>query len=169
MEAINWDALAAISEAFGVIAVIVSLIYLAVQIKKSTNLAKSEYHTTSISASARFHHWKSANLENARIYATGMNDFRALSIPERVMLDGVLLDLVLMFRDMQDAHEREFMELDTYNAWVRFVGATLGMPGGKMWWEQTRVFFLPRLQAAIDSGIEKTPPHKELASIVYEE
>ena len=98
-----------------------------------------------------------------------MKDFRALNLQERVILDGVLLDLVLMFRDIQEAHERGFMELDTYNAWVGFVGATLGMPGGKMWWEQARVLFLKRVQAAIDTGIEKSAPLQELMSIVYEE
>ncbi len=82
----------------------------------------------------RFFHWKSANLENAQIFTTGMEDFRALSIKERVILDGVLMDLLLMFRDIQEAHERGLMELDTYNAWLNFLSTTLGMPGGKMWW-----------------------------------
>ena len=165
----SWDAIGAISETIGAIAVVISLIYVAVQINKNTNLAKSEYHTTSVSGSARFHHWKSANEVNARIYATGMNDFRSLNLHERVILDGVLLDLVLMFRDIQEAHERGFMELDTYDAWVRFVGANLGMPGGKMWWEQARGLFLERVQSAIDTGIENTPPLQEFMSIVYEE
>jgi hypothetical protein len=165
----DWNAIGAISETVGAIAVVVSLIYVALQINKNTNLAKSEYHTTAVSGSARFHHWKSANEENARIYTTGMKDFRALNLQERVILDGVLLDLVLMFRDIQEAHERGFMELDTYNAWVGFLGATLGMPGGKMWWEQARVLFLKRVQAAIDTGIETSAPLQELMSIVYEE
>jgi hypothetical protein len=165
----NWDAIGAISETVGAIAVVVSLVYLAVQIKKNTNLAKSEYHTTSVAGAARFYHWKSANLENAKIFTIGMKDFRALSIQERVILDGVLMDLVLMFRDMQEAHERGLMELDTYNAWVSFLGTTLGMPGGKMWWEQARAHFLKRVQAAVDSGIEKTSPFNELMSIIYEE
>ena len=87
---VNWDAVGAISETVGAIVVVVSLVYLAVQIKKNTNLAKSEYHTTSVAGAARFFHWKSANLENAQIFTTGMKDFRALSIKERVILDGVL-------------------------------------------------------------------------------
>jgi hypothetical protein len=166
---VNWDAVGAISETVGAIVVVVSLVYLAVQIKKNTNLAKSEYHTTSVAGASRFFHWKSANLENAQIFTTGMKDFRALSIKERVILDGVLMDLLLMFRDIQEAHERGLMELDTYNAWLNFLSTTLGMPGGKMWWEQARVLFLKRLQAAIDSGIEKTLPQNELMSIIYEE
>ena len=166
---VNWDSVGAISETVGAIAVVVSLVYLALQIKKNTNLAKSEYHTASVAGAARFYHWKSANLENATIFTVGMKDFLALSIQERVILDGILMDLVLTFRDIQEAHERGLMELDTYNAWESFLGTTLGMPGGKMWWEQARAHFLVRVQAAIDSGIEKTLPFNELMSIIYEE
>ncbi len=36
--------------------------------------------------------------------------------------------------NIQEAHERGLMELDTYNAWLNFLSTTLGMPGGKMWW-----------------------------------
>ena len=38
----NWDALSAIAESIGVVGVIVSLIYLAIQLKESTNVARSQ-------------------------------------------------------------------------------------------------------------------------------
>ena len=38
----NWDAVSAIAESIGVVGVIVSLIYLAIQLKESTNVARSQ-------------------------------------------------------------------------------------------------------------------------------
>ena len=38
----NWDALSAIAETIGVVGVIVSLIYLAIQLKENTNIARSQ-------------------------------------------------------------------------------------------------------------------------------
>ena len=38
----NWDALSAIAESIGVVGVIVSLIYLAIQLKENTNIARSQ-------------------------------------------------------------------------------------------------------------------------------
>jgi hypothetical protein len=38
----NWDALSAIAETIGVVGVIVSLIYLAIQLKENTNVARSQ-------------------------------------------------------------------------------------------------------------------------------
>jgi hypothetical protein len=38
----NWDAVSAIAESIGVVGVVVSLIYLAIQLKESTNVARSQ-------------------------------------------------------------------------------------------------------------------------------
>jgi hypothetical protein len=38
----NWDAVSAIAESIGVVGVVVSLIYLAIQLKESTNIARSQ-------------------------------------------------------------------------------------------------------------------------------
>ena len=165
----NWEAIGALSEIIGAVAVVVSLIYLAVQIKRNTDLAKTEYHTSSASSAARFQDWKAANPENARIFRTGMLDFRALNADERVILDGVLLDVVLVFKDILEAHERGFMDSETYEAWRSFIGTNIGMPGARLWWEQARVMFIGKVQVTIDAAIRETPPYHELMSIVFEE
>ena len=159
----------AISEIVGVAAVVISLIYLARQIMESTNLNKTEYHTNSVSTMARFHDWKAASIDNARIFRLGMSNFRSLTPDERVILDGVLLDLVLCLKDILEARERGFMDQETYGAWVSFVGANIAMPGGQMWWQQARHLFVPKVQEVIDSAIAECLPFQELMSIVFED
>ena len=159
----------AFSELAGVFAVVISLIYLARQITESTNLNKTEYHTNSVSTMARFSDWKSANINNARIFRLGMINFRSLTPDERVILDGVLLDLVLCLKDILEARERGFMDLETYGAWLSFVGANIAMPGGQMWWQQARHLFIPKVQQAIDSEIAECLPFQKLMSIVFED
>jgi hypothetical protein len=164
----NWDIVNAVSEILGVVVVVITLVYLARQIQESTNLAKTEYHTNSVTTMARFRDWKSASIDNARIFRVGMNDFRALTPDERITLDGVLLDLVLCLKDILEAHERGFMDKETYGAWVSFVGATIAMPGGQMWWQQARQMFISKVQTVIDSAITQCPPFQELMPIVIE-
>ena len=159
----------AISEIVGVVAVVISLIYLARQIMESTNLNKTEYHTNSVSTMARFRDWKAASIDNARIFRLGMSNFRSLTPDERVVLDGVLLDLVLCLKDILEARERGFMDQETYGAWVTFVGANIAMPGGQMWWQHARHLFIPKVQEVIDSAIAECLPFQELMSIVFED
>ena len=165
----NWDAIGSASEVLGALAVVVTLVYLARQVRENTSLAKTEYHTNSVNTMARFSDWKASSIENARIFRIGMQNFRDLTPDERVILDGVLLDLVLCFKDILEAHERGFMDQETYDAWVSFVGANLAMSGGQMWWQQARRSFISKVQKAIDSAIAQCLPFQELMPIVFEE
>ena len=165
----NWGAIAAISQTVGSLAVVVSLIYVAVQIRQNTALAQTQYHGNAINAVARFQDWKAANPENARIFRQGMMDFRSITLDERIMLDGVLTDLVLMFKDILEAHGRGFADIATYEAWKGFIGANLGMPGGQMWWAQGRNIFVGAVQTAVDLAIKQTSPYDELMSVVFRE
>jgi hypothetical protein len=166
---LNWDAIGAIGEIVGAIAVLISLVYLALQVKKSTNLAKSSYHSATVTSASRFHHWKSLNGENARIFKIGMSDFRALSVEERIALDGALFDLVLAFADLLESYELGFLRKDVRDAWVRYIGTILSTPGGGLWWSQARNIYLEHVQEAVDSGIEQSPPLHEVMSVVFEE
>ena len=164
----NWEMIIAVCEIFGVIAVVLTLGYLARQIRESTTLAETEYHTNSVNTMARFSDWKAASVCNARIFRIGMKNFQALTEDERVILDGVLLDLVLCLKDILEAHERGFMDKETYDAWVSFVGTNIAMPGGQMWWQQARNLFIPKVQKAIDTAITQCLPFQELMPIVFE-
>ena len=134
----NWDAIGAISEIVGAAAVVITLGYLAIQIRQGTELAKTQYHTNSVQNIASFQHWKAANSDNARIFRVSMMDFRSIGPDERVMLDGVLQDFVLSFKDVLEAYERGFMDRETFGAWERYVGSHISMPGALKWWESTR-------------------------------
>jgi len=164
----NWDVAGDISEIIGAAAVVVSLLYLAVQVRQSTELARSQYHTNSVTLTNPFQNWKSANAENARIFREGMFDFRALSVDERIILDGVLMAFVMSFKDVLEARDRGLMDDATYVAWAGYVGTTLGMLGGLTWWEYGRSNFIPKLQAAIDASIDEYPPYDELMSVIFE-
>jgi hypothetical protein len=68
----NWDAVGAISEIVGVVAIIASLIYVAVQIRQNTDIARATIvHETSVSFS-RFHELLSADAELTDIYLRGV-------------------------------------------------------------------------------------------------
>jgi hypothetical protein len=164
----DWDAIGAVSEIIGAAAVVISLLYLAVQLRQGTELARTQYHTNSVTTIAPIQYWKAASSENARIFREGMMDFRSLSPDDRVMLDGILVMLVLTFKDVMEAHDRGFMDQATYEAWEGYVGTNIGMPGASMWWEQGRALFIDKVQLRVDAAIKKTPPYQELMSVVLD-
>ena len=69
----NWDAVIAIAEIVGVIAVIASLVYVAAQIHQNTDIARATLvHGTQVSYS-RFHEMLAADAELADIYIRGVH------------------------------------------------------------------------------------------------
>ena len=115
----NWDAIGAIGEIVGATAVVLSLLYLALQLRQSTNFARMEYHTKTIDSMAPSYHWRAANPDNARIFREGIQDFRTLNADERVMLDSVLSTIVLSFKDILEAHKNNLLDSDTYKARIQ--------------------------------------------------
>jgi hypothetical protein len=160
----NWDAIGALGEIIGAAAVFISLLYLAIQIRQSTALARTQYHTNSVSIFAPFSDWKSAN---PRVFREGMTDFENLNADDRVNLDSILTLFVLTFKDVLEAYERGFVDRATYIAWENYIGANLAMPGGQVWWSQARNIFIEKVQAAVDDSIARTPPYNELIPIVF--
>ena len=68
----NWDAVIAVGEIVGVIAVIASLIYVAAQVRQNTAIARATIvHETSVSFS-RFHELLAADAELTDIYLRGV-------------------------------------------------------------------------------------------------
>jgi hypothetical protein len=72
VETMNWDAVIAVSEIIGVVAVIASLIYVGAQIRQNTDIARATIvHETSVSFS-RIHELLADNEELSDIYVRGV-------------------------------------------------------------------------------------------------
>ena len=72
VKTMNWDAVIAVSEIIGVVAVIASLIYVGAQIRQNTDLARATIvHETSVSFS-RIHELLADNAELSDIYVRGV-------------------------------------------------------------------------------------------------
>jgi len=161
----NWDAVGAIGEVVGAAAVIFSLLYLAIQLRQANNVAKAEYHTNMVALLSPF---QNSKLENVAVFKKGLLDFRALTTEERFVLDGILVTLVMAFKDVLEAHERGFMGGDDYAAWEGYIGAHLSMPGATQWWEQAGLLYIPKVQEAVNVAIAKTPSFRDAMPIIFE-
>src|SRR5207247_5132860 len=79
----NWDAISAISQLVGSIAVVLSVLYLAMQVHRSTRVAKL---ATQDAAATALRELTKPFMENAdleRIWRVGLEDIAALSVEER--------------------------------------------------------------------------------------
>src|SRR5207248_11555888 len=79
----NWDAISAISQLVGSIAVVLSVLYHSVQVHRSTRVAKLATQDAAATALREVTAPFMENAELERIWRVGLEDIGALSIEER--------------------------------------------------------------------------------------
>ena len=79
----NWDAISAISQLIGSLAVVLSVLYLAVQVHQSTRVAKLAMQDAAATALRDVTKPLMENAELERIWRVGLEDIGALSVEER--------------------------------------------------------------------------------------
>src|ERR1043166_7827081 len=79
----NWDAISAVSQLIGSIAVVISVLYLAVQLRSSTRVARVAAMDAAAAALRDVTKPLMENAELARLWRTGLENLEALSPEER--------------------------------------------------------------------------------------
>jgi hypothetical protein len=103
---INWDAIIAIAEIVGVVAIIASLIYVAAQIRQNTAIARATIvHETSVSFS-RFHELLAADAELTDIYVRGI-DGDDLSIVESRRFESLIEITMAYLEDVDHQYKSD--------------------------------------------------------------
>ena len=146
----NWDAIGAVGEIVGASAVVVSLLYLAVQIRTQNTQARlSALHEISIGfreATAKF-----ANEDISDIFIRANEDFDALSDPE---LHRLIILTGGLFRAWEEAHIQHkdgHLDVAAWEAMARHYTNIMGAPAVQRVWILRKVNFDPDFQRYVDS------------------
>jgi hypothetical protein len=148
----NWDTIGAISELVGAVAVVVSLVYLAKQIKQNTESTQASGYQTWQSDSAA--HWLAiaANRELGRDVAACMEDSRNLSKDSWIPVASWLLNNIRQYQTTFILHERGMIEDDLFAVEMSMAARNLHIPGIRQWWDAGgRNQMLPRFRQALET------------------
>ena len=143
----NWEAIGAVGEILGAAAVLVTLAYLAVQVRQNT---KAERRTALDSSIRNFMAIRQAAFENAEMSAIAMkgyNDPDSLDELEnlrfRLFLYNVMLSFWHIFSQPAELDE------DLWETQIPAVVRVVTSAGGRAYWEQHRNEFVPSFQKEI--------------------
>lgn len=156
----NWEAVGAISEAIGVIAIFVSLVYVALQIRQNTEqfsrsieAAQLEAFERNIQSGNRFRELLILHPELADLLLRGYASFSGLDKAERMRF-GLLLRN--MFSEMQGAYVRQLaVNHDPLHVggMMRLVDEVLTQPGVREWLERNSPDWRPAFREFIDERL----------------
>jgi hypothetical protein len=148
--AMNWDAIGAVAELLGAIGVIVSLIYLAGQIRQNTRTQRrTNLGDIAIELAATIR-CTATNSELASLVLRGHADLGSLDPIERFRYDNFMYVYLANFeRALFDARSGDYPEEELVPMRAAIAGY-LGTDGGHAWWEQRRTWFTLFGQQSID-------------------
>jgi hypothetical protein len=138
----------------GGIAVIVTLLYLASQIRQNTNSVRAASRQDVVKS---FREWNRYLFEIdglAEITLVGALRYPDLAQPDRVKYACYLADHCLHFQSAFALYESGALEEETYQAYLDFFVGQLVTPGGAAYWSEYRSFFPKRMSRAVDARIE---------------
>jgi len=160
MTLLEWGAL---GELIGGIAIIVSLIYVGLQIKQNTDTLKlSTIHNT-MEDFADLYLFPAENSEFADIFFRGLQDINALESVDRLRLFGYFHKF---YRTCENSHyqfTRGALESEPFKGITdQFVFIT-SMPGAQFYWQERKSWYSEEFQAYLDR--ELASPDREIIKL----
>jgi hypothetical protein len=145
----NWDALAAVAELFGALGVILTLAYLAVQIRQNTKLLTSSLADSARDAANEVSRILASDREAARVFWAGIEDRSSLTDQDRQQFDALLTLAFSGNRQFFNQAQRD--ELSAFE-WL------LAFPGARDWWASYSVTFAGAYRDYVDRLITERWP-----------
>jgi hypothetical protein len=154
----NWDAVGAIAELLGAGGVVLTLVYLAAQIRRSNALALAESHRHSYLAIAPSQLVIADNAGLAATFRSGLADRGSLSADERVRFDLLLSHMIgALSSSVTDKIALNIESGDLISDHKASLRMLLASPGGSEWWGIYREQFPPAFQRAVaEEGLAST-------------
>ncbi len=155
----NLDVLGNLGEFVGAIAVVVSVIYLALQIRRGSRLASISSHQASVTSS--LDSFIIQDGEIARIFRTGLLTPESLNEVERMRFSYLLERLILHYEDQFEAFGEGLLDAATFEGWQAAAASYLRMPGGMVWWKENSQWWTPNVQERLGAAIRNATPANE--------
>ena len=151
----NWDAIGAIGEIVGAIAVVATLLYLSAQIRQANRATRSESIQEATTAFNEINGWVVNDEQLARIFLVGSRDIDELSEEENVRFAFFLLSTFHVFETI--FLQNRFGTIDP-SIWESEMGSLkylIAKPGVTAWWNANPLSFSSDFRKFVSHEIQR--------------
>lgn len=149
----NWDAIGASAELLAAFGVIVTLLFLAIQIRTNTRVTRASTFD-SILAEYRTHIRHSTS--ELGIVTKGWVDLGALTDEERYTFHVFHINEGLYVENIIQQYQNGNVEYAQLEPWLDAYSGMIRTPGGEQWWQIQSHYFSPNLMKTMNDHVEKT-------------
>jgi hypothetical protein len=145
-----------IAEIVGSIGIIVSLIFVGLQVRQNTHQVESASYQA-LSNFVRAVNALGNTPQTADLVRRGFDDFQALSEDEKVQFDGMMGGLASYFAEVAQRYQQGTLSAQEYESLQRLFAQVFLSPGVKEWWTYGKRTFPQQYQALYDDILKRHP------------
>jgi hypothetical protein len=137
------------------VVVILSLVYLAIQVRQNTASIRTENFARALDRISAMQSLLSQNGELARLQARGVRDPSSLTPEERLQLTWWLSEAFGAFEFMFHQSRSGALPDEVWNRWAATVGWWVSFPGVQAWWHSIPFPFSESFSSFVDGLIRE--------------
>jgi hypothetical protein len=164
----NWDAISAISQLVGSIAVVLSVLYLALQVHRSTRVAKLATQDAAATALREVTKPFMVDAELERIWRVGLEDIGALSVEERARFFHAAYQFLKAFETIHFHYVYGLMDKQLWEGWHGLLRHYIAAPGIAHYWSLRPEVFSERFRNFVNS-LERPAEQRTVGTLFGEE
>jgi hypothetical protein len=154
----KWEAINAVAQSIGAIGVVASLWYLAIQVHRSTRVAKLTAQDAAASALRDVTKQFSENAELGRIWRIGLEDINALPPDDRARFYHVAFQFLKAMETIHFHFVYGLMDEHVWRGWRNLYQHYLACPGVEHYWSLRHDLFSDRFQAFVNTLEKPSKP-----------
>ena len=148
--------LGSVGELVAAIATIVTLAYLAIQIRQSTTSTRTATYQAIVSTSIELGNTFSRDGEFAELFVRALADLESLSPAERVRLHGHVSSVLRTYELVFHQYAHGAIDEALWDGWRTNMIRFLRFDAYRKVWDATRDEFPPAFRAAVDEALTET-------------
>ena len=164
----DWNAISAISQLVGSIAVVLSVLYLALQVHQSTRVARLATQDAAATALRDVTKPLMVNADLERIWRVGLEDIGALSLEERVRFFHAAYQFLKAFETIHFHYVYGLMDRELFEGWHGLLRHYIVAPGMAHYWKLRPDIFSKRFRLFVNS-LEPPADQRTVGTLFGEE
>ena len=164
----NWEAINAIAQLISSVGVVVSLLYLAVQVHRSTRIAKLAAQDAATTALREVTRPFAENPEVGRLWSKGLEDLETLTSEEKARFFHVAFQFLKAMEMIHFHYIYGLMEEQVWRGWRNLYEHYLASPGLIYYWKLRHDLFSERFRQFV-AGLDKPAQRLTVGNLLGEE
>ena len=151
----NWEAIGAVGEVMGAIAVVVSLLYVAVQIRQNTKIVAANTIQAVSTASSDITMRLAESSELSELLTKMFSEPENLTPKESMRMELILRAAFRNYENYYYQHKRGYLEDDMWTGYRHTMLTQVAGPFGEAWWKTHQVAFGKSFVDFVNSNIKQ--------------